>query len=81
MFVTRCPFIVILIQTGGRCTGLGREYEGTIGIYRRNISAARIDIFDAELVAGLPDDVKWIVYNGAEYDLVDVDAYKAKGKC
>ncbi|KAH0829187.1 D-isomer specific 2-hydroxyacid dehydrogenase [Lanmaoa asiatica] len=57
----------------------GGPYEGTVGIYRRNISAARIGIYDRDLVAGLPSSVQWIAHNGAGYDLVDVHACKEKG--
>ncbi|KAI6009857.1 hypothetical protein EDC04DRAFT_2772250 [Pisolithus marmoratus] len=55
--------------------GEGREYEGTIGIYRRCVSAARIGIFDAELINGLPK----VAHSGAGYDQVDVHTCKAKG--
>lgn len=58
----------------------GGPYEGTIGIYRRNISAARIGTYDRGLVARLPPSVKWIAHNGAGYDLIDVHACKDKGK-
>ncbi|KAF8448649.1 D-isomer specific 2-hydroxyacid dehydrogenase [Boletus edulis BED1] len=57
----------------------GGSYDGTVGIYRRNVSAARIGIFDRELVEGLPPSVKWIAHNGAGYDSVDVHACKEKG--
>ncbi|KAF8839405.1 hypothetical protein BDN67DRAFT_773898 [Paxillus ammoniavirescens] len=57
----------------------GGPYEGTVGIYRRNISAARIGIYDGGLIAGLPSSVKWIAHNGAGYDLVDIHACKEKG--
>ncbi|KAG8221317.1 D-isomer specific 2-hydroxyacid dehydrogenase [Butyriboletus roseoflavus] len=57
----------------------GGPYQGTVGIYRRNISAARIGIYDRELVTGLPPSVQWIAHNGAGYDLVDVHACKEKG--
>ncbi|KAF8141260.1 D-isomer specific 2-hydroxyacid dehydrogenase [Boletus edulis] len=57
----------------------GGPYDGTVGIYRRNVSAARIGIFDRELVEGLPPSVKWIAHNGAGYDSVDVHACKEKG--
>ncbi|KAH7906803.1 D-isomer specific 2-hydroxyacid dehydrogenase [Hygrophoropsis aurantiaca] len=53
-------------------------YEGTVGIYRRNISAARIGIFDKDLISGLPSSLKWIAHNGAGYDLIDVQACKEK---
>ncbi|KAG0693957.1 hypothetical protein DFH29DRAFT_368169 [Suillus ampliporus] len=59
----------------------GGPYEGTVGIYRRNISAARIGIYDADLIEQFPSSVKWIAHNGAGYDLVDVRACKAKGIC
>ncbi|KAH7926974.1 hypothetical protein BV22DRAFT_1007899 [Leucogyrophana mollusca] len=58
----------------------GGQYEGTVGIYRRNISAARIGVFDADLIAGLPPSLKWIAHNGAGYDLIDIQACKAKGR-
>ncbi|KAF9228384.1 hypothetical protein BS17DRAFT_773626 [Gyrodon lividus] len=57
----------------------GGPYEGTVAVYRRNISAARIGIYDKVLVGGLPSSVKWIAHNGAGYDLVDVHACKEKG--
>ncbi|KAG6381914.1 D-isomer specific 2-hydroxyacid dehydrogenase [Boletus reticuloceps] len=58
----------------------GGPYDGTVGIYRRNVSAARIGIFDRELVEGLPPSVKWIAHNGAGYDSVAVHACKEKGE-
>ena len=58
----------------------GGAYEGTVGIYRRNISAARIGVYDHDLVAGLPPTVQWIAHNGAGYDVVDVQACKDKGE-
>ena len=57
----------------------GGPYEGAVGIYRRNISAARIGIFDRDLIERLPPSVQWIAHNGAGYDLVDVLACKEKG--
>jgi len=57
----------------------GGPYEGTVGIYRRNLSAARIGIYDRELVAGLPPSIQWIAHNGAGYNLIDVYACKEKG--
>jgi len=57
----------------------GGKYEGAVGLYRRNLSAARIGRFDKELIAGLPSSVKWIAHNGAGYDEIDVSACKEKG--
>ncbi len=57
----------------------GGKYEGVVGIYRHNVSAGQIGIFDAELVDALPPYVKWIAHNGAGYDQIDVVACKAKG--
>ncbi|KAI6160948.1 hypothetical protein EDD17DRAFT_1592880 [Pisolithus thermaeus] len=50
-----------------------------LGIYRRDVSAIRIDIFDVELIGGPPGEVKLIAHNGAGYDLVDVHAGNGKG--
>lgn len=50
-----------------------------LGIYRRNVSAIRIDIFDVELIGGPPGEVKLIAHNGAGYDLVGVHAGNGKG--
>lgn len=49
----------------------GWPYEDTVGIYRRNVSAARIGIFDRKLVTGLPPSVQWIAHNGAGYDRIE----------
>lgn len=57
----------------------GGKYEGVVGIYRHNVSAGQIGIFDAGLVDALPPYVKWIAHNGAGYDQIDVVACKAKG--
>ncbi|KAI0359687.1 hypothetical protein OH77DRAFT_1493802 [Trametes cingulata] len=57
----------------------GGKYDGIVGIYRHNISADRIGIFDKELVAKLPTSVKWIAHNGAGYDQIDVAACKERG--
>lgn len=59
----------------------GGKYEGIIGIYRHNISADKIGIFDEEIVAALAPSVRWIAHNGAGYDQIDVMACKAKGEC
>ncbi|RDX49242.1 hypothetical protein OH76DRAFT_1556466 [Lentinus brumalis] len=57
----------------------GGKYDGIVGIYRHNISADYIGIFDKELVAKLPASVKWIAHNGAGYDQIDVAACKERG--
>ena len=57
----------------------GGKYEGIVGIYRHNISADRIGVFDAEIIAALAPSVKWIAHNGAGYDQIDVAACKARG--
>jgi len=54
-------------------------YANVVGIYRHNTSADRIGVFDKELVAVLPESVKWIAHNGAGYDQIDIAACKARG--
>ncbi|KAI6111980.1 D-isomer specific 2-hydroxyacid dehydrogenase [Pisolithus croceorrhizus] len=52
----------------------GGKYDGTVGIYRHNISADRIGVFDKEIITALAatGTVKWIAHNGAGYDQIDV---------
>ncbi|OBZ69685.1 putative 2-hydroxyacid dehydrogenase UNK4.10 [Grifola frondosa] len=57
----------------------GGKYEGIVGMYRHNISADQIGVFDEELIAALPASIKWIAHNGAGYDQIDVAACNAKG--
>ncbi|KAI0687436.1 D-isomer specific 2-hydroxyacid dehydrogenase [Cytidiella melzeri] len=57
----------------------GGKYEGIVGVYRHNVSADRIGIFDQEIVNALAPSVRWIAHNGAGYDQIDVAACKAKG--
>lgn len=57
----------------------GGKYEGIVGLYRHNISADCIGVFDQEIIGALPSSVKWIAHNGAGYDQIDVAACKAKG--
>ncbi|KAH7926969.1 hypothetical protein BV22DRAFT_315920 [Leucogyrophana mollusca] len=57
----------------------GGKYAGTVGIYRRNVSAARIGVFDKELIDAIAVSVKWIAQNGAGYDEIDVEECKLKG--
>ena len=58
----------------------GGKYAGVIGVYRHNISADRIGVFDAVIINALATTgVKWIAHNGAGYDQIDVFACKEKG--
>lgn len=58
----------------------GGKYEGVTGIYRHNVSADHIGIFDKEIVDALAaSGVKWIAHNGAGYDQIDVLRCKEKG--
>lgn len=57
----------------------GGKYANIVGIYRHNISADYIGIFDKEIVDALPASMKWIAHNGAGYDQIDVVACKARG--
>jgi lactate dehydrogenase-like 2-hydroxyacid dehydrogenase len=57
----------------------GGKYHGAVGIYRHNVSADRIGVFDAEIINALAPSVKWIAHNGAGYDQIDVNACKSKG--
>ncbi|EMD33110.1 hypothetical protein CERSUDRAFT_118165 [Gelatoporia subvermispora B] len=69
---TRADFLVGL-RPGGK-------YAGVVGLYRHNISADHIGVFDHEIIAALADaGVKWIAHNGAGYDQIDVHACKEKG--
>jgi glyoxylate reductase len=69
----RADFLANLKQQG--------KYENVVGIYRHNISADRIGVFDHEIVDALAESgVKWIAHNGAGYDQIDVHRCKEKGK-
>ncbi|KAI0827876.1 D-isomer specific 2-hydroxyacid dehydrogenase [Trametes gibbosa] len=57
----------------------GGKYNDIVGIYRHNISADHIGIYDTELLSKLPSSVKWIAHNGAGYDQIDVAACKERG--
>ncbi|PWZ03404.1 hypothetical protein BCV70DRAFT_16896 [Testicularia cyperi] len=55
----------------------GGEYADVVGIYRHFGAARSIKVtgrFDEELVAKLPDSLRYIVHNGAGYDQLDVEA-------
>ena len=59
----------------------GRKYAGIIGVYRHNISANFIGIFDPEIISALAEaGVKWIAHNGAGYDQIDISACISKGE-
>ncbi|PSR73750.1 hypothetical protein PHLCEN_2v10394, partial [Hermanssonia centrifuga] len=57
----------------------GGKYEGIVGLYRHNISADSIGVFDKEIINALVPSVKWIAHNGAGYDQIDVQACKENG--
>ena len=57
----------------------GGKYEGIVGLYRHNVSADYIGVFDQEIINALAPSVKWIAHNGAGYDQIDVAACKEKG--
>ena len=58
----------------------GGKYEGVVGVYRHNVSADLIGIFDKEVVDALAESgLKWIAHNGAGYDQIDVLRCKEKG--
>lgn len=58
----------------------GGKYEGIVGLYRHNVSADYIGVFDQEIINALAPSVKWIAHNGAGYDQIDVSACKEKGQ-
>ncbi len=49
----------------------GGKYAEILGLYRHNISADHIGIFDKEIVDALPASVKWIAQKVAGYDQID----------
>jgi len=58
----------------------GGKYAGITGVYRHNISADYIGLFDEQIISALAiTGVKWIAHNGAGYDQIDVQACKTKG--
>ena len=59
----------------------GGKYAGTTAVYRHNLSADRIGVFDPEIIGALAaTGVKWIAHNGAGYDQIDVFAAGSKGE-
>ncbi|OCL01277.1 hypothetical protein AOQ84DRAFT_18079 [Glonium stellatum] len=53
--------------------------EGVVAVYRTFGSVDITGLFDAELVAALPNSLKFICHNGAGYDQVDVSACTERG--
>ena len=59
----------------------GGRYAGITCVYRHNISADFIGVFDSEIISALAETgVKWIAHNGAGYDQIDVSACRSKGE-
>ena len=59
----------------------GGKYAGIICVYRHNISAKAIGVFDLEIISALAETgVKWIAHNGAGYDQIDISACISKGE-
>lgn len=59
----------------------GGKYAGITCLYRHNISADFIGVFDQEIISALAEaGVKWIAHNGAGYDQIDVSACISKGE-
>jgi glyoxylate reductase len=59
----------------------GGKYAGIVGVYRHNISADTIGIFDSEIITTLAETgVGWIAHNGAGYDQIDISACISKGE-
>ncbi|KAJ5682652.1 hypothetical protein N7462_005817 [Penicillium macrosclerotiorum] len=48
------------------------QYDDVVAIYRSNTSNQFTGNFDAELLAALPQSVRYICHNGAGYDNIDV---------
>ncbi|KIM63933.1 hypothetical protein SCLCIDRAFT_15408 [Scleroderma citrinum Foug A] len=59
----------------------GGKYHGIVGIYRHNDSAARVGVFDKEIIGALAatGTIRWIAHNGAGYDQIDVQECTARG--
>ena len=59
----------------------GEKYSGIVCVYRHNVSAKVIGVFDAEIISALAETgVKWIAHNGAGYDQIDVSACISEGE-
>lgn len=50
------------------------EYNDVIALYRSNQSVSETGPFDSEVIALLPESLKFICHNGAGYDNIDVKA-------
>ncbi|KAF9650977.1 hypothetical protein BDM02DRAFT_3092038 [Thelephora ganbajun] len=58
----------------------GGKYAGIICVYRHNISADFIGVFDSDIIFALAETgVKWIAHNGAGYDQIDISACISQG--
>ncbi|OJJ45644.1 hypothetical protein ASPZODRAFT_143530 [Penicilliopsis zonata CBS 506.65] len=66
------------------------QYDDVVAIYRSNVSTKMLEMvhadpwkftgpFDAELVAALPQSLKYICHNGAGYDNIEVPACSQRG--
>jgi len=55
------------------------RYKNLKGIYRHNTSADSMGVFDAEVIAGLPESMKVLAHNGAGYDQIDIAACSKRG--
>ena len=59
----------------------GGRYAEILGVYRHNVSADKIGVFDSEIISALAETgVKWIAHNGAGYDQIDIPVCISKGK-
>ncbi|KAK0212513.1 D-isomer specific 2-hydroxyacid dehydrogenase [Desarmillaria ectypa] len=56
---------------------LGGKYSEIVAIFRSY--KASFGPYDKELIDHLPPSLKWIASNGAGYDMMDIEALKAKG--
>ncbi|KAJ5744492.1 hypothetical protein N7533_009362 [Penicillium manginii] len=54
------------------------QYDDVVAIYRSNTSNKYTGPFDAELLAVLPQSLRYICHNGAGYDNIDVSACTQK---
>ena len=61
--------------------GPGGKYAGITCVYRHNVSADFIGVFDPEIISALAGaGVKWIAHNGAGYDQIDISACISQGE-
>ncbi|KAL1963546.1 hypothetical protein VTN77DRAFT_7991 [Rasamsonia byssochlamydoides] len=55
------------------------KYDDVVAIYRSNTSNKLTGNFNSELIAALPQSLKYICHNGAGYDNIDVPACTKRG--